>query len=234
MENQPTANGFGSLQKGIDGDFNFVISDILGEAWELAKGHRLRLLAAGAIYFVLSLISNAISTAISAAGAGEEINTLFIVIGTVVPLLVGILTYPLMAGILLYGITHAAGRPVSFDIFLSCYNRTFTIFGTMLLTVILAGIGFLLLVIPGIYLNVAYGLAIPLLVEKNLGVWEALEGSRKAITHCWFRYFGFLMVIGLIVAVSAIPLLIGLFWTMPFAVMAMGVAYREIFGFEGA
>jgi len=47
----------------------------------------------------------------------------------------------------------------------------------------------ILLAIPGIYLSIAYGMTLPLLAFNELGAWQAMEASRKAITHHWWRIF---------------------------------------------
>ena len=60
-------------------------------------------------------------------------------------------------------------------------------------------------------------LAIPLIVERGLSPWQAMEASRKAITQHWFKVFGLFLLLGLI-------------WTIPLFVMVMGVLYRTIFG----
>ena len=101
---------------------------------------------------------------------------------------------------------------------------------TAVVMMLLIYLGMILLLIPGIYLGVAYLLAVPLVVERGLSPWQALEASRKAITQHWFKVFGLFIVLGLIVIVSAIPLGIGLVWTIPLMVVAMGVLYRTIFG----
>ena len=56
-------------------------------------------------------------------------------------------------------------------------------------------IGFILLVIPGIYLSFAYMFSLPLMIEKDLTAWQALEVSRKAVTRIWFRATGFLLLV---------------------------------------
>jgi len=95
---------------------------------------------------------------------------------------------------------------------------------------LLVYLGMFLLLIPGLYLAVAYLLAIPLVVERGLAPWQALETSRKAISQHWFKVFGLFLLLGLITLVSAIPLGIGLVWSIPLFVIAMGVLYRTIFG----
>ena len=94
--------------------------------------------------------------------------------------------------------------------------------------------GFVLLVLPGIYLAVAYSLALPLLVEKEMGIWQALEISRRAVTHCWLRCWGLMLVATLVAIIGGgFTFGIGLIWFMPLAALSFGVLYRNVFGYEG-
>ena len=135
-----------------------------------------------------------------------------------------------MAGLFMLGIKRAAGQPVNAFMLLNYFPKTLPLFLTYSLMVVLAIIGLVLLVIPGIYLILAYALALPLLVDKNLGICESLETSRKGITRCWFRFFGFGIIGLVIMMISAIPLGIGLIWTLPWLYAAMGIIYRDVFG----
>ena len=101
---------------------------------------------------------------------------------------------------------------------------------TGLLMMLMVYVGFFLLIIPGLYLSVAYMLALPLVAERSLTPWQALETSRKAISRHWFKVFGLLLVLSLLMLVSMIPLFIGLIWTGPLFVVSMGILYRTIFG----
>ncbi len=128
------------------------------------------------------------------------------------------------------GIRRAADQPISFNDIFSHFGRTVPLVITAIVSMLLIYLGMFLLIIPGMYLAIAYMLAIPLVVERGLTPWQALEASRKAITQHWFKVFGLFLLLGLITAISAIPLGIGLVWTIPLFVIAMGVLYRTIFG----
>ena len=110
------------------------------------------------------------------------------------------------------------------------YASVWRLFVTMLLLYIMVLIGFALLIIPGIYLSIAYYMALPLVAEKGLSPWQALEVSRKTISKRWFTMFFFSIVISLIVMASMIPLGIGLIWTLPMMMIAYGIIYRNMFG----
>jgi uncharacterized membrane protein len=91
-------------------------------------------------------------------------------------------------------------------------------------------LGFLLLIVPGLYLSVAYCLALPLVVDKKLSPWQALEASRKAVSRRWFSVLGLFLAIGFLCFLGAIPLFIGLIWIVPMSLIVMGILYRNIFG----
>ena len=100
--------------------------------------------------------------------------------------------------------------------------------------VVMILIGTVLLVLPGIYLAVSYQLALPLVADKGLGPWEAMEASRKTVTHKWFTFFGLGLVAGLAAAGSVFLLGIPLIWVLPACLIGMGIVYRNALGVEQA
>jgi uncharacterized membrane protein len=127
-------------------------------------------------------------------------------------------------------IHQAAGKPVNISMMFGYFHQTLRLFGLYILMTILVFIGILLLILPGIYLMLAYAMAMPLLIEKNMGIWEAMETSRKAIGKHWFTVFALFLLLGVVCILGAIPLGIGLIWVMPLGMTVMGVTYKTIFG----
>jgi hypothetical protein len=50
------------------------------------------------------------------------------------------------------------------------------------------------LVLPGLYLFVAWILSVPLVADRRLEFWSAMELSRKVVTRVWFEMFGLLVL----------------------------------------
>jgi uncharacterized membrane protein len=123
--------------------------------------------------------------------------------------------------------------PVTMSV-LGWYDNFARLALTYLLMVVLLLIGFLLLVLPGIYLLISYQIAMPLAVDKKLGPWEALETSRKIIGHRWFTVFGFNVVAMVLLALSTLLFGIPLIWTVPMLLIAYGILYRNLAGLEAA
>ncbi|MCK5813363.1 MAG: hypothetical protein KAH03_03855 [Cocleimonas sp.] len=222
----------GSLESGIAGDYDFTIKGILSEAWEKTNGLKGSFWGAAGLLFIGLLIVSVVLGVIFGSGAqpgemptGGQIGTQI-----VVQLLIMGLLYPFMAGIMMMGVKRSVDQPISSKMMFSYFSVTGTLIVAGLLSTIFIWIGFVLLIIPGLYLAIAYGLIIPLIADKKLSAWQAMEASRKAITKRWFKIFALYFVMVIILMVSMIPLGLGLIWTYPMMISLMGILYREIFG----
>lgn len=202
---------------------DWEIGQILNEAWAGIHGFKLTYILASLVYLAISL---GIGFAI------ELISSDSAFVGALGQILIMLITYPLTVGLMMISIKHVRGEAVQPGMIFDYYPQTIPIFLLYLLMSILIVIGFILLVLPGIYLAFAYAFAAPLLVDKKLGIWQALETSRKAVTQCWFRFFFLMIIMTVVIIISAIPLLIGLIWTIPMIAVALGLVYRDILDAE--
>jgi uncharacterized membrane protein len=97
---------------------------------------------------------------------------------------------------------------------------------------IFIGIGTVLLIIPGIYLAVAYLFASNLVVDRRLDFWPAMELSRRTVNPQWFAYFAFMLLLALLNLGGALLLGLGLLVTIPVSFGAVAAAYADIFGLQ--
>lgn len=228
---QVPSNQVPSIEEALARGYDFNIGDLLSESWSKVKGTKGIIIGGFLVFYVVLLAATFIlGGVVGIFGALSDSNALMFIGEILISLLASALAYPFMAGINMVGIRRAADQPLNFNEIFSHFGRTVPLIITAVVMMLLIYLGMILLLIPGIYLGVAYLLAVPLVVERGLSPWQALEASRKAITQHWFKVFGLFIVLGLIVMVSAIPLGIGLVWSIPLMVVAMGVLYRTIFG----
>jgi len=90
-------------------------------------------------------------------------------------------------------------------------------------------LGFLCLILPGIYMVIAYSFTYILAVDKGLGFWESMETSRKVATRQWWRLLGLLLLAFLFSLLGAAALVVGLLVTMPLVTGAFMYAYEDLF-----
>jgi len=90
-------------------------------------------------------------------------------------------------------------------------------------------LGVALCVIPGIYLWVAWTFALPLVIDKRMGFWDAMELSRKKIHEHWWNMAWLLLICVFINVGGTLLCFIGIFFTLPLTMLAITYAYDDVF-----
>ncbi len=200
---------------------DWSISEVLKTANEKQVGFKFSYVTAIAVYAAISILITLVQEA-TVGNAGD-------VAASVIEILVTLILFPLGVGLGLLGIRRAAGKETPVSTLWEPYSQAIPLIVMFLLMAVLVVAGFFLLVLPGIYLSIAYSFAPYLITEKNMGVWEAMETSRKAITQYWWRYFGLMLIAALLIIVGSIPLLVGLIWVLPIVGIATGEVFAATF-----
>lgn len=208
-------------------NYDFTIGGILKEAWQKTSGVKGPIWGAAFLVLLVIIAMGIASWLLSPMLGGDGDN---LALSAALQITITVAIYPLMAGVMMIGIRHSVGLPVSWKVAFGYFSYLLPIVIVAFLSTVLTFVGFLLLLLPGIYLSLAYMLVIPLVVDKGMRPWPALEASRKAIHQCWFKVFGLYFVMVLIYLVSMIPLGLGMIWTLPMFVMVNAILYRELFG----
>ena len=79
------------------------------------------------------------------------------------------------------------------------------------------------------YLAVAYSFVNPLIVDRKMGSWDAIETSRRLITKRWWAFAVFTFVLFLINLLGFLTV-VGIFFMAPFTACAMAAAYEGTIG----
>lgn len=140
-----------------------------------------------------------------------------------------LLTYPLLlAGLYLMIMRLDRGRPLALANLFDGLPRILPLVLASLLTSVLIALGLVLLVIPGLYLAVAYGFTTLNIIDRDMDFWPAMESSRKTITTVFWPYLGLILVLGLITIVAALPFGLGLPVAVPVCMAAQYRFYRSL------
>ena len=99
---------------------------------------------------------------------------------------------------------------------------------------LLTSLGFVLCILPGIYLGVGYVFALPLVVDKKMEFWPAMEVSRRVVHRHWWSIFALVIVSGLIAGAGFLVCGVGALVTVPVASASLMYAYEDLFGPEAA
>jgi hypothetical protein len=223
----------GNVEDAIAGNIEISMTGTLGEAWRNLKGFKLQCIGAFILYIVAAIVTSLASPlliyALTAIGADEASAA---IVGGILQIVTSIIVMPMFMGIHIMGMRHAENKSVSATSVFAYFNKIPSVFLCYLISFVMIILGLVLLILPGIYLMIAYMYAMPLVVEKNMPVWQALEVSRKAITRKWFPMFGLLILLGIINSLAMLTLGIAWIWTAPLSVLTMSMIYTKLFGAE--
>lgn len=132
-------------------------------------------------------------------------------------------------GLYYYYLRKIRGQPAEFSDAFSGFSLALgPLVLTSLLVTLMTLAGVICLILPGIYLAVAYSFAYLLVIDRKMEFWVAMEVSRRVITAQWWRMFGLLILGAIIAALGVLGLLIGIFITLPIFIGALVHAYEDL------
>jgi hypothetical protein len=214
-------------------DFSLDVGACLARSWQLVRTQLGLLIAAVAIVMVILV--------------GIDL----------VPILGGLISVviygPLVAGLCLLFIKLIREEPASLQDVFAGFSEFFVplMLGGMVMSIMTLAGGILFLVawffhrfipapmvvlmavagiVPMIYLRVSWIFTLPLMIDKHLEFWPAMELSRKTVSRHWWPVFGLLLVAGLIACIGFAFCLVGGLVTLPIFYGALMYAYEDIFG----
>jgi uncharacterized membrane protein len=146
---------------------------------------------------------------------------------------VGFLVGLFLSGPLNYGVNYAylkatRGEKAEVQDMFTVFNQYWNVFLANLLVMIIVIVGFILLIVPGIYLSCKLAIVSYLVVDKKMQVTDALKASWNMTNgHGWKVFLIGLLAIPIFIA-GAICLGVGIIISMMWFSMAMASLYHAV------
>tara|TARA_B100001248_G_C27392774_1_gene463469 strand:+ start:1841 stop:2512 length:672 start_codon:yes stop_codon:yes gene_type:complete len=151
-----------------------------------------------------------------------------VLISSIVLLLVFYLSASIQVGISLFCLDIYNGKGINFSTLFGSFSTLKPLAITILLTLII-GVGFILLIIPGIILGLMYSQAYYILAEEpNIAVLEALKKSEKMMKGKKMQLFTLTLRAMLYFILGVFTLFIWWIWLVPRYSIAFAGFYEEL------
>jgi len=207
-------------QRVLARDYVLSIGSCLRRGWALVRSEFWPLVGVSALVLVLWSAASSIG---QVANSASNLKFSASIVGV-------LLTGPLMGGLCFFFLKKIRREPARIE-------TAFSGFSNSLLHLVLAGfvmttltmLGFLFFILPGIYLLVAWMFTLPLIIDKRLEFWPAMRLSMKTISKHWWKFLGFLIVLGLVNLAGVLVCCVGAFIAFPVTLAALMYAYEDIF-----
>ena len=95
-------------------------------------------------------------------------------------------------------------------------------------------LGLMLCILPGIYLAVGYVFALPLVIDKKMEFWTAMEVSRRVVHKHWWSMLALVIVLALVAFAGVLLCGVGALITIPVSSAAFMYIYEDLFGGQAA
>lgn len=206
------------------------VDEVVRQAWEIVKQHWVALIFGPLIGSILGAIPGQILQGIGRAS--NDRDTIFLM--TVLSALIGMFVQTFFtAGMIKLALTAArSGSPQISEVFSggSAYLR---LLGTSLLTGVVVGFGFILLIVPGIILAIGLAMAPYYAVDAEMGPVDAMKASWEAMNGHKVNFFLFLLM-GIVLAIlGLIACCVGVFAAQAVILVGTAIIYTRVSGRTG-
>ncbi len=213
----------GSIERTLAGQAELDVMSVIREAWQLTDGIK------GMVIGGLLLVYLTVVTASVLLGSVVGLDEKTLVGSSVSQLVVMVIVYPFAAGVFMLGLKRSVGLPVRFEDQFGYYRRLMPIVAVGALQSLITFLGFMLLVVPGIYLMFALSLAVPLKAERDLPITECLVVSARLVNRKLLEVV-LLSLAAMALTVVGVVSIIGWIWTIPWTLMMLAIMYRQLAG----
>jgi hypothetical protein len=216
-------------------DYSLDIGGCISRGWELVKGNFWPSVGVTVLIMVIIAAINQVfglftRPAVDAMVLEHKVTPAEIVIIFLTTIISGPIYTVFIAGLFKYYLKLIRGESAGIaDAFSGFGRSTGQLVLLSLVMNLLTLIGYVFCLIPGIYLAVAWIFSIPLVIDRQMGFWDAMELSRKMVNKHWFLVFAFLLVYGLLSMSGILACCIGIFVTLPIGIAALMYAFESIF-----
>jgi len=215
-----------------------VRMDAIGEAWGLFKEKMGTWVLIVFIYFacvlgigmVAGLVGGATQSAIGVSNppqAGDMAG--FILVTILQQVFTQVLTALFVVGLFRVAIRQVRGLPIQVgDMFSAADVWLTAVVATFLVALATIG-GFILLIIPGLYISARLMFTLPLVADGRLKATEAMGLSWRALNGQVFMAWWFMVVVTILSGIGFLACGIGILFTMPLYSLSIAVLYRDFF-----
>jgi uncharacterized membrane protein len=180
----------------------FRVWGFIGQAWDLVKIHWLPLALMVFIQIAMSCVPYLGGCVMFIIGGAIQVGIWRAILGAI------------------------DGRPPQVGMMFEGFDMFGDAFLAYFVRAVLVALGYICLIVPGIILSLMWAFTFPILAERRISFWDAMQ--RSAILTEGYRWRLLLLALAcfLVLLLGFVALCVGIFVAVPVCVTAFGLAYR--------
>lgn len=245
----------GDFAQALRGEIKLSVGTMLQRAWDITLRSLPWMLGVFVVLFLINMLLSGVLSSVfpfdeEAFAAQESIDWEQLPIGNILAssLLQELIMAPFAAMLVYIGLVNAADKKPSISglrkvlqyapqvVLVALCKLLITGITAGLVVVVLSFISGTLAVVLTllviIYIQITLMLSVPFVIDRELNAFRAIMASFLVINKAMFPVLGLMLLMGIIILISAIPLFLGLIFTLPMAFNAVGVVYHSLIGVD--
>lgn len=228
-----------ALEEIIPGSEPLDIGGCLTRGFNLTKRHFGTIVLVGLTYLGVSLVAGLVLGLIDSAlglsqstggvwtsGSGSASANYQQSGGPVNAIFSQVLSVFLSLGVTRIGLNLVSGKEVSVGMLFGEGRKLVRAILASLLFGVVVAVGFLLLIVPGVYLVLKYGQFLTAMVDRDLGIMDSFAYSASITTNNRLSILGLWLLCILVVLAGALACGVGMIFAIPVAWLSITVAFR--------
>lgn len=228
----------GGLEEITPGSDPIDVGACVKRGFELTKRHFGTIFLVGLTYIGVSIAAGIVFGLIDSAlgfgstqsqwhsGSASSFGTYRQTGGPFAAILGNVFSIFLSLGLVRIGLNLVSGKQVSAGQLFGEGRKLLPAIGASIIFGVAMAIGFLLLIVPGVYIALRYGQFMNAMVDRDLGVMDSLRYSSSITTNNRLNLFLLALLSIAIVIAGLIALVVGLIFAYPVIWMSWMVAFR--------
>lgn len=196
---------------------SFSISEAVKYGFNFFKANLVTFIKLGAVLIIINILTNMVTQALK----DSPLSIFWTLISMVISILVQIGSIKII--LQLYDV-----KPLNLSNLYNQHALILRYLGATILYMFMVFVGFILLIIPGIYLAIRYQFYSFLIVDKNMGIMDSFKKSSAMTEGIKWNLFLFALALLGINILGALVLFVGLLVAIPTSVMATVYVYRKL------
>ena len=219
----------GNLEQAQKGEIKLDLKSSLEEAWKLSQNTKRALLQGAMFIFALGfLLILLLQNWFDVSNLQEAPLSMRLSLN----ILLTVISAPLITAMMLMGMGHSVGRSTAFFQVVKPLLGSVLLVLAALMIAAIVDIALTLLILPGLYLSMATGFTLPLIIDKKLPPSQAIMASIKVFNQYWRPLLVFYLASMILFTLGMFTLGFAYIWLIPLYFNLKGVLYRELFGID--
>ncbi|MEC7823233.1 MAG: hypothetical protein VYD12_01770 [Pseudomonadota bacterium] len=220
-----------NLERALAGEYKFNFKALFNRSQSLYKANLMTFLKSTGLLMLIGVGSTLVLMSVLKVDP-SSVESMQSSPAGMLDIIMLIIMSPLLAGFRMLGVKLTADKPADAAELGKYFSLTLALVTLNLLTSLLIQLGFMLLILPGVYVYLVTQFAVVLLAERRAGVIQSIILSAKVVNQYLMPFLLLLVLFVLLFTLVFLTMGLAILWVGPLYTLVLGQLYNDLFAVQ--